>query len=269
MKMERPVYHLEGVLEAQTDAPRDFVGPLDLILHLLSRNQVAIRDIAISQILEQYVDWVHRRQELDLEVASEFITMAAHLLYIKSRMLLSQKDEEALSEMEELMRSLEERQRCDQWHSLQEAIPILAQRYAQWGGLAERPPETLPEEETIPYGHLPDELARAMGRIHRRNGRKTLPDPAALRRYVHREPYPVEKKSREIQDFLARRGRMRLEELWASSQSRSELVAVFLAVLELCRLGKFHLIEEANGVIIAASSLREGKNTNREKGEAQ
>ena len=264
--MERPVYHLEGILETESDAPQDFVGPLDLILHLLSRNKVAIRDIAISQILEQYVDWVHRRQELDLEVASEFITMAAHLLYIKSRMLLSQRDEEALSEMEELMRSLEERQRGEQWQRLQGAIPALARRYAQWGGLTEKPPETLPETANVQYRHPPEDLIRAMGRIARRSGRKVPPDPAVFRKYVHREPYPVEKKSRETLARLSQRGRLPLEELWAACRDRSELVAVFLAVLELCRLGEIHLAEEPNGVMMASLSQREEQKMDQEKG---
>ena len=73
----------------------DFVGPLDLILHLLSKNKMEIKDIQISLILDQYLAWMAARKEMDLEVASEFVTMAAHLMYIKTRMLLSLEDEEA------------------------------------------------------------------------------------------------------------------------------------------------------------------------------
>lgn len=67
-----------------------------------------IEEIQLSLILEQYLAWMNQRQELNLEVASEFVTMAAHLAYIKTRMLLSLQDEEAVSEMEELIASLEE-----------------------------------------------------------------------------------------------------------------------------------------------------------------
>ena len=73
----------------------DFDGPLDLILHLLSKNKIEIRDIQITLLLDQYLDWMARREQLNLEVASEFVTMAAHLVYIKTRMLLSIDDEEA------------------------------------------------------------------------------------------------------------------------------------------------------------------------------
>lgn len=89
----------------------DFNGPLDLILHLLSKNRMEIKDIQISLILDQYLEWMDQRKRLDLEVASEFVTMAAHLVFIKTRMLLSIHDEEAISEMEQLIASLEEHQR--------------------------------------------------------------------------------------------------------------------------------------------------------------
>ena len=81
--MESPIYRLEGVVKAKESDMEDFVGPLDLILHLLSKNKMEIKDIQISLILEQYLEWMNQRKELDLEVASEFVTMASHLIYIK------------------------------------------------------------------------------------------------------------------------------------------------------------------------------------------
>ena len=86
--MDAPVYHLEHVVRSKEEM-EDFNGPLDLILHLLSKNKMEIKDIQIALILDQYIEWMDRRKEMDLEVASEFVTMAAHLVYIKTRMLLS------------------------------------------------------------------------------------------------------------------------------------------------------------------------------------
>ena len=97
------------MVKAKTEDLEDFNGPLDLILSLLSKNKMEIKDIQISLILDQYMAWMDKRKKLDLEVASEFVTMAAHLVYIKTRMLLSVGDEEVLSEMEQLIASLEER----------------------------------------------------------------------------------------------------------------------------------------------------------------
>mgnify|MGYP000501817143 CR=1 FL=1 len=104
--MDSPIYHLEGVVKAKTEDMEDFVGPLDLILHLLSKNKMEIKDIQISLILDQYLAWMAARKEMDLEVASEFVTMASQLVYIKTRMLLSIHDEEALSEMEQLIATM-------------------------------------------------------------------------------------------------------------------------------------------------------------------
>ena len=94
--MEAPIYHLEGVVKAKEESMEDFVGPLDLILHLLSKNKMEIKDIQIALILDQYLEWMAQRRELDLEVASDFVSMASHLVYIKTRMLLSIHDEEPL-----------------------------------------------------------------------------------------------------------------------------------------------------------------------------
>ena len=97
--MENPVFKLEKVVRSKAEEEmQDFEGPLDLILFLLSKNKMEIQDISISQILDQYLAWLEARQKLDLEVASEFIAMASHLMFIKTRMLLSIEDEEAQEE---------------------------------------------------------------------------------------------------------------------------------------------------------------------------
>ena len=81
--MEEPKYRLEGVIRSR-DELEDFEGPLDVILLLLSKNKIEIRDIQISSILEQYLAYLDEMKRLDLEIASEFIAMASHLMYIKS-----------------------------------------------------------------------------------------------------------------------------------------------------------------------------------------
>ena len=109
--MESPVFKLEKVVHSRSEELQDFEGPLDLILFLLGKNRMEIQDISISLICEQYLEWLERRQSMDLETASEFVAMASHLVYIKTRMLLSIEDEETKSEMEALIQSLEERRR--------------------------------------------------------------------------------------------------------------------------------------------------------------
>ena len=107
--MEEPKYHLQGVVKSR-EQMEDFDGPLDVILLLLSKNKIEIRDIQIAQILEQYLAYLEERKRMDLEIASEFIAMASHLIYIKSKMLLSAADQqEALSEMELLKMCIRDR----------------------------------------------------------------------------------------------------------------------------------------------------------------
>ena len=126
--IETPIFHLEKVVKAKTEDMEDFTGPLDLILSLLAKNKMEIKDIQIAVILDQYMDWMNKRKEMDLEVASEFVAMAAQLVFIKTRMLLSIHDEEALSEMEQLIASLEEHQRHESFNRIKAVIPTLADR---------------------------------------------------------------------------------------------------------------------------------------------
>ena len=114
--MQNPVFKLKKVVRSKSEEEmQDFEGPLDLILYLLGKNKMEIQDISISLICDQYMAWLARRQEMDLEVASEFVTMASQLVYIKTRMLLSIEDEEAQSEMDALIASLEERKRNENY----------------------------------------------------------------------------------------------------------------------------------------------------------
>ena len=130
--MDNPIFKLEKVVQGKGgEVMEDFEGPLDLILFLLSKNKIEIQDIPIALILEQYLEYLEVRKQMDLEVASEFITMAAHLMYIKTRMLLSLEDEEAQSEMEALIQSLEERKRGETYVR----VKAMAERLAPWGSL--------------------------------------------------------------------------------------------------------------------------------------
>ena len=130
--MENPVFKLEKVVRSRSEEMQDFEGPLDLILFLPGKNKMEIQDISISLICDQYVEWLNRREQMDLEVASEFVTMASHLVYIKTRMLLSIEDEEAQSEMDALIQSLEERRRNENYVR----IKLLAKRLEPMGSLA-------------------------------------------------------------------------------------------------------------------------------------
>ena len=239
--METPIYHLEGVVKAKEQNMEDFVGPLDLILHLLSKNKMEIQDIQISLILDQYLEWMDRRRELDLEVASEFVTMAAQLVYIKTRMLLSIHDEEAMSEMEQLIATLEAHQRNENYLKIKAVVPALEARYQVGRDYLTKRPEPLQPDKVYRYSHAREDLLRAMTAVLARSDNKLPPPVSAFQGIVGREPYPVADKAGEIVRRLVRLGVTRFRALFRGSRSRSEVVATFLAVLELCRAHRLRL----------------------------
>ena len=186
--------------------------------------------------MEQYLDHLAQMKELDLEVTSEFVAMAAHLVYIKTRMLLSLQDEEVTSEVEALIASLEARQRSASYSKIQAVLPTLQHRYAVGKDYLPKPPEPLLPAAEYTYQHMPTDLPQALNKLLLKRSAETLPPLSAqLEGIVAREPYPVEEKASEILRSLTRSGTTVFSDLFRDSQSRSEVVATFLAVLELCR----------------------------------
>ena len=239
--MENPVFKLEKVVRSRSEEMQDFEGPLDLILFLLSKNKMEIQDISISLICDQYIAWLEARQKMDLEVASEFVTMASHLVYIKTRMLLSIEDEEVQSEMDALIQSLEERRRSENYVR----IKLLAQRLEPMGEFGRsifiRPQEAMEHGKVYEYDQDKADLVLAMAEVRSRTERTLPPPESAFRDIVRHEPYPVESKAREILHRLKEHGITRFLLLFKGSRSRSEIVATFLAVLEPCRAKVLHL----------------------------
>lgn len=247
--INRPVYHLEGVVKAKDDLG-NFDGPLDLILSLLSKNKMEIKDIQISLILNQYLKWMRGRQDMDLEVTSDFVAMASHLVYLKGRMLLSVGDEEVLSEMDLLIASLEEHQRSESLRKIKGVTPILAHRYEIGKDYITKPPEPSPTERVYHYAHQGNDLYRAMTQILERSHQKLPPPITAFSKIVGREPYPVVDKVTELVFHLLHVGVTRFRSLFQGSSSRSEVVATFIAVLELCKSKQVQLAGGVDDCIV-------------------
>ena len=256
--IETPIFHLEKVVKVRDSDMEDFNGPLDLILHLLSKNKMEIKDIQISLILEQYLAWMDRRKQLDLEVASEFVTMAAQLVFIKTRMLLSIHDEEALSEMEQLIASLEEHQRHENFARIKKVVPELSDRYHVGRDYLTKTPEVLPVNKAYRYVHQPEDLLRAMQSVLARVDHRLPPPMAAFEGIVGREPYPVADKASEILERLNRFGVTRFRALFKGNRSRSEIVATFIAVLELCKARRLRLAGTETDCTVTCTGEGEG-----------
>ena len=240
--MDEPKYHLAGVLRGQGDSTEDFDGPLDVILLLLSKNKIEIQDISISSITEQYLAYLDEMKRMDMEIASEFIAMASHLMLIKTKMLLSAAEqEEAQSEMELLIQSLKDRQRRDALEKVRTSARFLEQRNELGLGLFTRGQEPYEKDRTYRYRHEPEDLTRALAQIAERAQRQLPPPASNFQGIVGKEPYPVTKKADQVLRKLLLRGWSRFRQLFRGNRSRSEIVATFLAVLELCRTRKLDI----------------------------
>ena len=232
--MEDPYFYLEGVVR-EKDELKDFEGPLSLILMLLQKNKIEIRDIRISEILDQYLDYIGKMQELDLEGSSEFVRMASYLLYIKTKTLLS--GEEEVSELEALMESLEALKCKDSLAAVREIAPLLGDAYSEGALLYSRAPEPAPSSAAeYPYSHKPVELLKALLQLFTSTEARPPELSQIARALPQRIVYSIRAKSRQILDRLRIRN-ISLNELYAECRSRSELVATFISVLELCSMG--------------------------------
>ena len=246
--MSQPQYKLEGIIRTRSDVMEDFEGPLDVIFLLLSKNKIEIQDVSIAAILEQYLAYLEEMKRLDMEIASEFITMASHLMLIKTKMLLSAAEAaEAESELDLLRQSLIERQRREAIDQIRIAISVLEPRNEVGRCVFVKQPEPLPKDNTYRYQHEPEDMLQALLDIAERSQRKLPPPTVNFKGIVGKEPYPVTRKAKEVIRTLVLRGIERLLKLFDGNRSRSEIVATFLAILELCKTNNVSLEDDVTG----------------------
>jgi len=231
----------ESLLEEYPVRLQNFEGPLDLLLHLIKKNEVNIYDIPIALVTQQYLDYLELMQELNLDVAGEFLVMAATLIHIKSRMLLprpdpTQEDPEE-DPREALVRRLLEHQRFKAAAELLHEKEI--QRSAQWGRpdgrvaeLVGDPPE--PEIEVDLFS-LMAAFRQVMDRMRQR---PVVPLPA--------EQIPLERRIEQLLARLSETEACGFEELFADVQTRAGMIVTFLALLEMIRLKLVRVFQQSN-----------------------
>ncbi|HUJ10734.1 MAG TPA: segregation/condensation protein A [Verrucomicrobiae bacterium] len=219
-----------------------FEGPLDLLLYLIKKEEVDIYDIPIERITNQYMEYLTLMQMLNLEVAGEFLVMAATLMYIKSRMLLPADQQVTDSESEEgedprweLIRQLVE------YKKFKDAAAQLAQREEEQANLfPRRAPETgIEVDKDIPLAEVSIfDLINAFNEVLKKaSGRDDF-------REIVEEKFTVSDKIEEILYTLRDRTQIVFSELFARATSRTEIVVLFLALLELIRLKRLKVRQE-------------------------
>ncbi len=209
-----------------------FEGPLDLLLHLIQKNKVSVYDIPIALITDQYMEYIQQMEENSIELSSEFLVMASRLLYIKSKLLLPVHSEEEEEEdpRQELIQNLAE------YKKYKDISSFFNDRKSICDYLYFKEPEQL-EELNKPVNNTVDisKLMSAFENIMLRAEKRLPPSKKAFNGIVGREPVPVKSKISSIKNKIKRKGKVKFEELFDDAQSRSEIVAIFLAVLELLR----------------------------------
>ena len=246
--MAEPQYRLEGIVRTKAEMMEDFEGPLDVIFELLSKNKIEIEDVSITAILEQYLGYLEEMKRLDMEIATEFITMASHLMLIKTKMLLSAAEQqEAQTELDILRQSLIDRKRKEAMEQIRLAVVELEPRNEIGRCLFTKEPEPLKREKGYRYKHDVIDLLRALDMIAERNQRLLPPPTANFMGIVGKERYPVSKKAGEVLRRLLLNGFQRLKNLFQGNKSRSEIVATFLALLDLCKTNSVLLEDDDSG----------------------
>ncbi len=241
-------------------------GPLDLLLGLITKNKVDIYDIPIAMILDQYLEYLDMMREMDMEIAGEFIVMAADLMLIKSRMLLPKPQIEGVEEEDPravLARALIEYKRA------KEASVYLQDQYSVYAGRIAKEPEVLDTRSDLPEHIDIDLLSRAMQRALIKNSR--LPELAresekAIRRLLAAKVVPVSAKIIAVMKYLRQNGRSNFEDILLTAKSRSELIAIFSATLELLKVQRVIMENEDDTVYLTLSMthLREVMNNGQE-----
>ncbi len=212
-----------------------FEGPLDLLLHLVKKQEVDIYQVNLTRIATEFVAYLDRMRALDLEVAGEFVVMAATLVYIKSRELLPVEQQVAVEDGEEETEDprFELIRRLVEYKKFKDAAGRLQEREEAMDGVYARRP-TRPELSTpeAPARGVASvfDLVSAVSTILKRFHERT-----DIREIVA-DPYTVSEKIDHLRDLVRTRPRFRLGELFAAARSRSEVVVTFLALLELIRL---------------------------------
>ena len=204
-----------------------FEGPLDLLLNLIAKNKLNIYDIPIAELLEQYMAQIHEMQAADMDVASEFLEMAARLVHIKSVSLLPKKEEEAALK-QELTGQLLEYQQC------KEAATRLRERFSLDGIV--RAQADIPADLTYKRYHKPQELLSAYLSML---GKKKPPEPQkpedTISKLITRRVVSVASQIVFVLRSLWKKRHVSLKELFRGKNDPSERVAAFLAVLELVK----------------------------------
>ena len=213
----------------------NFEGPLDLLCHLIDKNKLDIYDVKISEITDQYLEYLNEMEKMNLEITSEFIIMASTLLYIKSKGLLpnNQEDERELTEEELLRRIIEYKKYKEITKKLKESFEIYSNRFYKFGEVLELPKQKIEKE------YSSDIISTLYAEIVERNNQKVNQNAKNIERIAITETYTVGSKVKEMFRELIKKPKFVFNKLYTLNKcNKVEVVTAFTGLLELSRRSK-------------------------------
>lgn len=233
----------------------DFEGPMDLLLHLIKKSDIDICDIKIEEITKQYLDFINEMERLDLNIASEYLTMAAELIEIKSSMLLPKKNTEEVEEEEDprellIKRLIEYKQYKELTSTFQE---LEKERKKIFTKLPDNLDEFKQENEKLNFGDI--DLNDLMNAFEKFLERKKKEEP--LNTKITKREYSVGARSTEIKGILKKKKKVEFEELFEVF-TKDYVVVTFLSILSLARKQELKIEQEDNFGKIIISECLEG-----------
>ncbi|MBR4295609.1 MAG: segregation/condensation protein A [Clostridia bacterium] len=227
-------------MEALTYKLDAFEGPLDLLLTLIDKNKVSIADIPIAIICDQYMEYIAEAKNLDMEIAAEFIVMASELMYIKSKLLLPKISEEEEDPRAALADALL------RYKQAKEAAQKMAPLYALYSGRMIKDTDEISIDKTYISDQDVNKLFEAMKHIIMQNSVIEKAERTHFTPLIQKPIVSVELKIIEILETLERKESASLRELLCGSASRADLIASFMGILELIKLGRILIQEESD-----------------------
>lgn len=220
----------------------NFEGPLDLLCHLIDKNKMNIYDINLSEITDQYVEYLKEQERLNLEVASEFLVMASTLLYLKSKKLLpkQEEEEEELTEEELINRIIE-------YKKFKEISKTLKDNYLEFSNRLFKGAEEIElPKQTLEKNYQKEIIPQIYKKLVERNSVKLNQNAKNIEKIAITDNYTVASKVKEMFKVLVKQKKFVFNRLFSLKQhNRQEVVTAFSGLLELSRRSKVETMQES------------------------
>lgn len=219
----------------------NFEGPLDLLCYLIDKNKMNIYDVNLNDITEQYIEFLNTMEEMNLEIASEFLVMASTLLYLKSKKLLpkQEEEEEEITEEELIRRIIEYKKFKEISKVFKENYKIYANRFYKGQEEIELPKQKLEKD------YEPEKIPEVYRQLIERNSVKINQNAKNIEKIALVDKYTVAEKVKEMYKILTKQKKFIFNKLFAiNKKEKQEVVTAFSGLLEMSRRNKVETSQE-------------------------